>query len=220
MILAGELAPGERLPPERALAERFAVNRVTLRSALARVAAAGLLEVRQGRGYTVRDFRRVGGPDLLVGLAQLARGESRLAAVAADLLLVRRSLARAVVARLLEERPELGEIRAAVARFSALAESGAGPAALAEADAGVVAALLAATGSPVLQLCLNPVRVVLAELPELRAAMFRAPAENAAGWRALVAMLEAPSPPPGALEILDALLLARDAATVAALEVA
>jgi GntR family transcriptional repressor for pyruvate dehydrogenase complex len=202
MILAGELAPGERLPPERALAERFAVNRVTLRSALARVAAAGLLEVRQGRGYTVRDFRRVGGPDLLVGLAQLARGESRLAAVAADLLLVRRSLARAVVARLLEERPELGEIRAA------------------EADAGVVAALLAATGSPVLQLCLNPVRVVLAELPELRAAMFRAPAENAAGWRALVAMLEAPSPPPGALEILDALLLARDAATVAALEVA
>ena len=44
MILSGELAPGERLPPERALAERFSVNRVTLRSALARVAATGLLD--------------------------------------------------------------------------------------------------------------------------------------------------------------------------------
>jgi DNA-binding transcriptional MocR family regulator len=49
-ILGGEISAGTRLPPERALAERFGVNRVTVRGALARLEAEGLVDVRQGSG--------------------------------------------------------------------------------------------------------------------------------------------------------------------------
>ena len=70
-ILRGELAAGDRLPPERALAVQLGVSRLTLRAALATLDAAGLVSVRHGSGYVVRDFARDGGPDLLGGLAEL-----------------------------------------------------------------------------------------------------------------------------------------------------
>ncbi len=88
-ILDGAIAPGERLPPERRLAEDFCVNRVTVRSALAQLAASRLVSVRQGSGYVVRDFRRVGGPDLIAQLAELAREDGDLASVVRDLLSIR-----------------------------------------------------------------------------------------------------------------------------------
>ncbi|HVV24431.1 MAG TPA: GntR family transcriptional regulator [Pseudonocardiaceae bacterium] len=48
-IALGEFTPGQRLPSERELAARLGVSRTTVRDALARVVAAGLLEVRRGR---------------------------------------------------------------------------------------------------------------------------------------------------------------------------
>lgn len=53
-IAAGEFAPGDRLPVEDALAERFAVNRHTVRRAVAELAQRGVLTVQQGRGTFVR----------------------------------------------------------------------------------------------------------------------------------------------------------------------
>lgn len=64
-VLSGELQPGESLPSERRLAEVLGVSRPAIREALNRVAAAGLVEVRQGDATTVRDFRRHAGLDLL-----------------------------------------------------------------------------------------------------------------------------------------------------------
>ncbi len=64
-VLSGEMAPGESLPSERRLAEVLGVSRPAVREALKRVAAAGLVEVRQGDATTVRDFRRHAGLDLL-----------------------------------------------------------------------------------------------------------------------------------------------------------
>jgi DNA-binding FadR family transcriptional regulator len=64
-VLSGEMAPGESLPSERRLAEVLGVSRPAIREALKRVAAAGLVEVRQGDATTVRDFRRHAGLDLL-----------------------------------------------------------------------------------------------------------------------------------------------------------
>lgn len=72
-VLSGEMAPGESLPSERRLAEVLGVSRPAVREALKRVAAAGLVEVRQGDATTVRDFRRHAGLDLLPRL--LLRGE-------------------------------------------------------------------------------------------------------------------------------------------------
>jgi DNA-binding FadR family transcriptional regulator len=48
-IALGEFTPGQRLPAERELAAQLGVSRTTVRDALSRVVAAGLLEVRRGR---------------------------------------------------------------------------------------------------------------------------------------------------------------------------
>lgn len=52
-ILAGDLAPGDRLPTESALAEEFEVSRTVVREAVSRLQAAGLVETFQGRGSFV-----------------------------------------------------------------------------------------------------------------------------------------------------------------------
>ena len=55
MILEGTLKSGERLPAERALAEQFGVSRPSLREAIQKLAAKGLLVSRQGGGNYVAD---------------------------------------------------------------------------------------------------------------------------------------------------------------------
>ena len=215
-ILDGELAAGARLPPERELAASLGASRVTLRSALARLAEAHLLSVRQGSGYVVRDFRRAAGPDLLPALVDLARGRDA-AAIAADLLLVRRHLAAAVLERLAGGVGEaaLRRISTAVDALEARADEGAPTAAIAEADVEVVAALLAATRSPVVQLCLNPILAILQSLPALRDAMYAAPAGNVVGWRMLLEW--ARTGDRAAIPLVLAELERRDEATLARL---
>jgi len=182
--------PGQRLPPERELAERFGVNRVTVRSALARLQASGLLEAQQGRGTTVRDPRRVGGPDLLPDLVEQARQRGQIKRIAAEIFQVRQHLARALLERLAERRPDPAPFMRAVARFAATDPEDLS--ALAEADADVLAVLLEMADSLVLQLCLNPVRRLLTEQAQLRAAIYREPAANLAGWQALGLWLNDP----------------------------
>ncbi|TBV07376.1 FCD domain-containing protein [Phytopseudomonas dryadis] len=53
MILEGTLKAGERLPAERVLAEQFGVSRPSLREAIQKLAAKGLLSSRQGGGNYV-----------------------------------------------------------------------------------------------------------------------------------------------------------------------
>ena len=77
-MLGGELAAGAPLPSERRLAEVLGVSRPAVREALQRLASAGFVDVRQGGSTTVRDFRRLGGLDLLPRLL-LARGDLDLA---------------------------------------------------------------------------------------------------------------------------------------------
>jgi GntR family transcriptional regulator len=58
-IESGALAAGERLPPERDLAAALAVSRMTVRQALASLAARGLVERGVGRGTFVREAPKV-----------------------------------------------------------------------------------------------------------------------------------------------------------------
>jgi DNA-binding GntR family transcriptional regulator len=53
MIEAGTLAPGTKLPPERALAGEFSITRVTVRQALTRMEAEGLIFREDRRGWFV-----------------------------------------------------------------------------------------------------------------------------------------------------------------------
>jgi DNA-binding GntR family transcriptional regulator len=56
-ILAGDLAPGQRLV-EAFLTERFGVSRPSIRAALGRLAAEGIVELVPNRGAIVRQLRR------------------------------------------------------------------------------------------------------------------------------------------------------------------
>lgn len=51
------LKPGDRLPTEQALTERFAVNRHTVRRAIAELSELGVLRAEQGRGTFVQTGR-------------------------------------------------------------------------------------------------------------------------------------------------------------------
>jgi DNA-binding GntR family transcriptional regulator len=54
-ILAGELAPGQRLPSEPELMDAYTVSRNTVRLALRRLTEEGLLLTDHGRGSFVRE---------------------------------------------------------------------------------------------------------------------------------------------------------------------
>lgn len=54
MILDQEYKPGSKLPSEQALCQAFGVSRVTVRSALLRLNAQGLIETRLGDGSYVK----------------------------------------------------------------------------------------------------------------------------------------------------------------------
>src|ERR1700678_2765341 len=68
-ILAGELAPGDRLPSEREMMETFGVSRPTIREALRVAESLGLVAVRHGDP---------GGPRVLgqpsIGLSRILDG--------------------------------------------------------------------------------------------------------------------------------------------------
>lgn len=55
LIFRGEFKPGERILPERELAEALGVSRPTVRNAINRLSAMGLLEQKQGQGTFVRN---------------------------------------------------------------------------------------------------------------------------------------------------------------------
>ena len=54
-IVSGEWKPGDKLPSENALCQLLGVSRVTIRSALSKLASLGLIVSRQGEGTFVQD---------------------------------------------------------------------------------------------------------------------------------------------------------------------
>lgn len=55
MILEGSVEPGQKLPPERELAQQFEVSRPSLREAIQKLEAKGLVVRRQGGGTFVSE---------------------------------------------------------------------------------------------------------------------------------------------------------------------
>lgn len=191
-ILRGEYPAGAKLPPERDLAERYGVHRVTVRGALARLSSMRLVAIRHGSGCVVQDYRRSAGLELAGALLEATRdGKAEASEIVEDLLAVRRAIARVALERLaarVDER-RIAQITAAVDALERRVEEGADRAAIAEADVEVFATIVAATGSTVLQLCVNPVSQVLASIPGLRDAIYAEPHANVLSYRLLLAWL-------------------------------
>ncbi len=76
-ILRGTYKPGDRLPSERELALAFGVNRMTVREALLKLQALGLVSIRQGAGVEVQSYRDTGKLDLLIHLLTTPDAEGR-----------------------------------------------------------------------------------------------------------------------------------------------
>ncbi len=211
-IIRGEITAGDRLPPERQLAAQLGVNRVTIRTALATLTAQGLVQPRQGSGYTVRNFLAHGGPELLTALLQDSAQDRTLAI--ADLLRLRRHLAESILDLVAARATEnsIDAVERAVAEFADAAEQSASVTELLIHDLAVLDALLQAAHSPALQLCINPVLQVLREIPELAPAMYADPASNVAGYAFLIHSLRNRTPQLG--KVLRDVLEERDATTL------
>lgn len=70
LMLEGALKPGDMLPPEREFAERLQVSRPSLREALLKLEARGLISARRGGGYAVADVTAPTLTDPIVHLLQ------------------------------------------------------------------------------------------------------------------------------------------------------
>src|SRR4051812_35823274 len=98
-ILGGRLAAGSRLPSERELSLALGVNRLTLRAALARLEAMGLVTTRHGSGTEVSPWReRAGLEALSMVMSPLQQGEPAWIELLTSLLEVRRILAAEAIA--------------------------------------------------------------------------------------------------------------------------
>jgi GntR family transcriptional repressor for pyruvate dehydrogenase complex len=98
-ILAGRLAAGSRLPSERELSLALGVNRLTLRAALARLEATGLVTTRHGSGTEVASWRERAGLEALpMVMGSLDEGEPAWLELLTSMLEIRRILASEAVA--------------------------------------------------------------------------------------------------------------------------
>lgn len=190
-VLSGEVAPGVRLPAERVLASSMRVNRVTVRSALARLEGAGLLRVRHGSGYRVQDYRDLGGPGLLPALAASLDDEETLVRLASDVLAMRRQVAGLVLATLASGvSPEhLGGIEEAIGGLEAGVDAGVGSLKLAHLDRAVFRALAGGAGSSVHGLFMNPIFQFLEAFSSLREAVYGDVRVDCRAYRQLVLWL-------------------------------
>lgn len=104
-ILAGRLAAGSRLPSERELSLALGVNRLTLRAALARLEAMGLVTTRHGSGTEVAPWRERAGLEALgMVMSSLDPQEPAWFELLTSMLEIRRILAAEAVALACERR--------------------------------------------------------------------------------------------------------------------
>lgn len=71
ILISGEYQAGDKLPSERVLGERFGVGRSSIREALRRLEADGLVRIVHGVGTFVSDGREAGGQSALATLLVL-----------------------------------------------------------------------------------------------------------------------------------------------------
>jgi DNA-binding FadR family transcriptional regulator len=183
-ILSGAFEAGAHLPPERSLAAGLGISRLTLRAALARLEAEGLVRARQGEGVRVLDLGANATLGVLAHMDLSARPE-----VVRSFLELRRAVAAEAVA--------LGCERASKASIDALekmAEAQAteeDPERYARRDVEFARAVLEASGSFAALLLFNALAPVYAAHPELSQALVSDRERSLAGYAATVALLRA-----------------------------
>ncbi len=216
-ILRGEVEAGGRLPAERDLASRWGVSRLSLRAAIARLEAEGLLQSVHGSGTRVLDFRERGGPELLAHLIRLELQAGRVpVALLADVFELRRVLAAEVLSLAAARRTpdDLVSLREGLRRLrGAVGE----PHRFMFEDLALARGFVRATHNLAFELVFNAVARLL-EHAEGLAPIFAASAEEALGvYERLLQLVEARAAE-RAGKVADRLLERLDRHTLRALE--
>ncbi|WP_067836231.1 FadR/GntR family transcriptional regulator [Nocardia lijiangensis] len=196
-VLSGELAPGSTLPSERQLAEALGVSRPAVREALQRLAAAGLVAVRQGDATTVLDYRRGAGLEVLPRL--LIREGMLEPAVARSILEVRMhngpKVAELAAARMgAESGADRGQVRADLERSVAALTADTDPIVLQRHALEFWDHVVDAADSIVFRLMFNMLRAAYEPALAALAPVMSAEVGNAAGYRELAAAIVAGRP--------------------------
>jgi GntR family transcriptional repressor for pyruvate dehydrogenase complex len=171
-ILAGRLPPGTKIPSERELAFALGVNRLTLRAALARLEALGLLTTRHGSGTLVTDWRERAGLDTLATWIGCLRPEDpSWRELIVSLLEVRRIVAAEAVG-LAATRRTPGDLDAMRSRADEQQDRVRDPIAFARGDVAFVRAVVHAAKNVALEMLLNTFARFPDEHPELVHVLF------------------------------------------------
>ena len=171
-ILAGRIPAGSRLPSERELSLALGVNRLTLRAALGRLEALGLVATRHGAGTVVTAWREHAGLESLSALiGSLTPGEPEWFDLAVSMLELRRILATEAVALAAERHtPEQLEaiVRAADEQKTRLGD----PIEYARGEIAFERLIIQAGGNVAFELVLNMFARFPEEQPQVVAAMY------------------------------------------------
>jgi GntR family transcriptional repressor for pyruvate dehydrogenase complex len=184
-ILAGRLPAGSRLPSERELSLALGVNRLTLRAALARLEALGLVATRHGASTLVTSWRERAGLDSLGALiGTLPPSDPTWFELAVSILELRRILATEAVALAAERHTadELAAIERAAEEQKTRVHD---PLAFARGEFALERLIIRATGNVALELVLNMFARFPDDHPHVIAALYDH-AENGALFYGLI----------------------------------
>jgi DNA-binding FadR family transcriptional regulator len=182
-VLDGRLPVGEPLPAERDLAEQLAVNRTSLRQALARLEQIGLVRSRQGSGTVVQDPTTLSDPAIVRQLASQIGPE-----LIGELIEVRSGLG-ALIGRLAAQRADVADVETLRAAFEEVMAAPDATARL-QADLTFFSVLIAATRNRPLAGLIRWVESTYGVAPESFAAAFEDGAAVAIGLRAVLDAVE------------------------------
>ena len=173
-ILQGRFGPGDTLPSERDLAGQFEVNRSSVREAILRLEAWGLVEVKQGGGTRVRDFLASAGLQVLPYL--LAPAGELDAKLLRDLLEIRVMLLGWTASKAAQRSggAPATALRDALRRLEQATDTRATQ----EADFDFFEELVELTDNQVLNLLANAVRQVYMQNAELFGTLYQRPGDT------------------------------------------
>lgn len=195
-ILRGVYPAGSDLPGERELSTRLGVSRLTLRAALARLEAEGLVKPVHGSGNRVLDFRDTGGVELLGHLLAIATSGAEIAGrkdtgiqLLGNLLELRRFAAIEAVGFAAERctAEQIAELRAHVEHQAQLLQK---PEEYVRADLHYARLLARATGNFALALLANTILRVLEGQQGIALTFFLDPPGTITVYRRMVDLIE------------------------------
>lgn len=207
-ILAGRLAAGSKLPSERELALALGINRLTLRAALARLEALGLIITRHGAGTIVASWRERAGLDALAALAAaLDPAEPAWHDMLASILEVRRVIAAEAVALAVERHTE-EDLQAMEAAAAEQQKNLGDPLALARGDILFQRAIVRAAKNVGLELILNTFARLPEDHPQLVAALYDDPARTVSAYPIIIELVRSGRPDEARMLVRQALAAA------------